>query len=140
MTKITSACEWCGKTIYFLSEEKERATWWKCDKCSAKVSAVEMNDCYEDIAGALRNGKWVIGKRVIHAFGSEITEFILFAMLVDKGTLRATKARQSIREALNDLFSNPMSKEDVKEFGFTFLQEMTPITDIKNFKINDKSN
>lgn len=132
MAKITSACEWCGKSIYFVSEEKDQKGWWFCDNCNAKKSDVEMNDCYGEIKDSLQNGKWVIGKRIIHSMGSEISEYVIFTF-ASKKYIRATRSRESIQQALDDLFSTVWDAEEIKQFGFTFLKEMDPITDIKMY-------
>lgn len=131
MANWITSCEWCGKAMNFSTELKKRC-WRKCEKCNDKAEKVVLKDCYPDIINSLKNGKWVIGKRETKwETGSGVDlDFVVFVLLTSKGNIRATYSRESVKDALNHLFSNQWTKEEINEFGFNSLEEMTPITNL----------
>jgi hypothetical protein len=134
MAHWITPCEWCGKKLDFHTEEKKQHLWYKCDSCNAKMAQVEMNDCYEEIKQHLENGNWVVGKRVLDYIGFSTDEYVVFLFLTQKGFIKASHSRNSIKGAIDDLFSTVWSDEEIKKFGFSFLKEMKPITTISEFK------
>ncbi len=132
MTKITSACEWCGKAMNFFTELKKRC-WWKCEKCNDKVEKVVLNDSYPKIIKSLENGKWVIGERAIRqnmGNGFDL-DFVVFLFITSKETIRATRSRENVKWAMDDLFSQTWDRKEINEFGFNSLKEISPITQNK---------
>jgi len=131
MAKITTACEWCGRTINFDSDEKEQKDWWKCFKCNQKRDLATENDCYAEIQKNLKEGKWVICKREnpSNTGGSPTFDYVVFTYLDSKGLIRASHSRETIKDAMDDLFSHSWDNDSINKFGFNYLQPVSPMTE-----------
>lgn len=128
MAHWVTACEWCGKSMDFMTEDK-KGDLHKCDKCNDKKDKAIMNDCYPQIRKSLERGMWVLAEREVIDFnGTPEKDFIVFTFLSSKGYIRGTHSRDSIKGALDDLFAQVWNQEDINKFGFIKLTEVEPIT------------
>jgi hypothetical protein len=137
MAKVTSACEWCAKSIHFDTSEVPQTDWWKCKDCANKKRQVVPKDCYNEIKDMLKEGWWVVGKRTTLVEGSmfpggerpEVHDYVVFTYITSKGNIRGTHSTSSIRGALDDLFSHSWDENQIEKFGFNFIQHIDAITE-----------